>query len=375
MERGPSTLAAALPCVPRGNCALTTGTNYREEIRIRFSSGAYRWMLSRASPLYDSSTGAISGWLGIVSDIQESKENEERLVEQANFTNRFLDSSEDCIEVLDLDGNIVAIINPGRRLLKIPDTIDPRGTFSPEWWSEPQHQQAAQHALEAARRGETERFAGMMEIEGRRRWLDAVAWSILGETGLPERVLMVSRDITEKRHADKALERVHKASCCSHEPEPRSEPTTIGSRVRTSRGQASMASRSVAPSISSTSPEAGNGSSRTRTFTLPIRTRPLQPESTIVFYTDGLVEATRNFDAGLQYVVAGGEAGDDIAVLVARKHATSAEQSESDSGEVTRLCRSRLGRVIGDRGPRSNQRASSYRRVRDLRRYRATDDA
>jgi len=208
MERGPSTLAAALPCVPRGNCALTTGTNYREEIRIRFSSGAYRWILSRASPLYDSSTGAISGWLGIVSDIQESKENEERLVEQANFTNRFLDSSEDCIEVLDLDGNIVAIINPGRRLLKIPDTIDPRGTFSPEWWSEPQHQQAAQHALEAARRGETERFAGMMEIEGRRRWFDAVAWSILGETGLPERVLMVSRDITEKRHADKALERV-----------------------------------------------------------------------------------------------------------------------------------------------------------------------
>jgi PAS domain S-box-containing protein len=188
--------------------ALATRTHFRTEIRFRFGSGSYRWILSRASPLYDASTGAISGWLGIVTDIQESKENEERLVAQANFTNRLLDSSEDCIKVLDLDGNVVAINSPGRRLLKIPDTIEPRGTFYPAWWSEPQHRRAAQHALDAARRGESERFDGMMEIEGQRRWFDTVACPILGDTGLPERLLVLTRDITEKRQTEKALERV-----------------------------------------------------------------------------------------------------------------------------------------------------------------------
>ena len=188
--------------------ALSTRTQYRNEMRFRFGSGSYRWILTRASPLQDASTGAISSWLGIVTDIQESKENEERLAAQANFTDRLLDSSEDCIKVLDLDGNVVAINNPGRRLLKIPDTTEPRGTFYPAWWGEPQDQQAAQHALDAARRGDTERFDGVMEIEGQRRWFDTVVWPILGETGLPERLLLVSRDITEKRHTEKALERV-----------------------------------------------------------------------------------------------------------------------------------------------------------------------
>ncbi|MBM0206189.1 PAS domain-containing protein [Micromonospora sp. STR1s_5] len=59
------------------NKARRDGAVYDTEARLRRHDGAYRWFLIRALPLRDE-TGAVTGWRGADTDIQERKEAEER---------------------------------------------------------------------------------------------------------------------------------------------------------------------------------------------------------------------------------------------------------------------------------------------------------
>jgi PAS domain S-box-containing protein len=58
--------------------AVTTGSAYREEFRIRRHDGVFRWFDTRAEPLKDTA-GQIVKWFGSNTDITDQKEAEERL--------------------------------------------------------------------------------------------------------------------------------------------------------------------------------------------------------------------------------------------------------------------------------------------------------
>jgi PAS domain S-box-containing protein/putative nucleotidyltransferase with HDIG domain len=56
-------------------CAISTGTDYFDEFRIRRHDGVYRWHAFRASPVRDE-TGAIQMWIGTATDIENHKQLE-----------------------------------------------------------------------------------------------------------------------------------------------------------------------------------------------------------------------------------------------------------------------------------------------------------
>jgi len=81
--------------------ALQTGGGYAIECRIRSREGDYRWWLVRGVPLIDEQ-GEIQKWIGTCTDIDELKQAQHKLNEQAAL----LDKAQDAILVRDLEHRI-----------------------------------------------------------------------------------------------------------------------------------------------------------------------------------------------------------------------------------------------------------------------------
>ncbi|MCI0703823.1 MAG: PAS domain S-box protein, partial [Planctomycetia bacterium] len=60
-------------CVKQWRESLASGTEYEIEVRNRRHDGVYRWFITRAIPVRDSS-GAIETWFGVTTDIHDQKE-------------------------------------------------------------------------------------------------------------------------------------------------------------------------------------------------------------------------------------------------------------------------------------------------------------
>jgi PAS domain S-box-containing protein len=124
------------------------------------------------------------------------------------FTNRLLDASRDCVKVLDLDGNLMSMNPGGMELLEICDLSQFIGKSWPDFW-QGDDRRAAADALARARTGGVGRFTGYFQTLETRRpmWFDVLVSPILGPDGHPEQLLSVSRDVTEIRNAELALQR------------------------------------------------------------------------------------------------------------------------------------------------------------------------
>lgn len=197
--------------------AVGRGDTYRDELRLRFADGSYRWMLGRADPMRGPA-GAVVGWFGTLTDIHALRLAEERIVreleasaesarqatDRAEFVERLMDASDDCIKVLDLDARLISMSPNGQKALAIVDFSTVEGADWREFWTG-DDRLAAEAAVDAARAGGRGRFTGFFAVEGRERWWEVTVTPILGADGLPWRLLGVSRDVTENLLVNRAL--------------------------------------------------------------------------------------------------------------------------------------------------------------------------
>lgn len=127
------------------------------------------------------------------------------LAESEAFLRSVLGSSADCIKVLDLDARLTFMSEGGMRVMEVADFDAIRGCPWPDFWQGPGHEEA-RAAVMAARSGERGHFRGMAStMAGNVRHWDVQVTPILGPDGRPERLLSVSRDITDTRTAEEAL--------------------------------------------------------------------------------------------------------------------------------------------------------------------------
>lgn len=125
--------------------------------------------------------------------------------EEARFLRRMLQASGDCIKLLDLDATLRFMSEGGCALMEVDDFAAVEGRSWPDGW-EGDGLLAAVAALAEARAGRTGRFEGAARtFKGTPKWWDVVVTPILGEDGGAERILVISRDITDQRRADDAL--------------------------------------------------------------------------------------------------------------------------------------------------------------------------
>lgn len=114
---------------------------------------------------------------------------------------RIADRMGDCVKILDLEGRLLYINPAGLRMLEIPDAT-PVLQRPIAGFFEGEVRQAAEAAVDEARRGGCGRFRYKMPTPSGEKWFDALVTPVMDANGAVTQLLGISRDITERRLED-----------------------------------------------------------------------------------------------------------------------------------------------------------------------------
>ncbi len=133
------------------------------------------------------------------------KQPHESIPASEEFLRRVIASSPDCIKILDLGGNLLAMTESSQRLLEIQDLTPHLHTCWIDWWKGHAREEAILAVAEATHGG-TGHFEAFAEtFGGTPKWWDVTISPIMGADGQPEKLLSVSRDITRRKVAEQEL--------------------------------------------------------------------------------------------------------------------------------------------------------------------------
>ncbi|MGH8496992.1 MAG: PAS domain-containing protein [Gammaproteobacteria bacterium] len=217
--------------MPHDECpmaiALKEGRALRGEQAIaERPDGTHVWFEAYPTPLRDSD-GTITGGINMLVDITARKQAEERLRLSEEFLRPIMESSEDCIKTLDLEGRLLSMSDSGQRRLEIENLEALLGHSWIDFWKGSDHE-AARCAVERAAAGERGAFVGYCPtFMGKPKWWDVIVTPIRDDRGRPERLLAISRDITDRKEAE-----AERNSLLARESEARSEAESLNDVAR-----------------------------------------------------------------------------------------------------------------------------------------------
>lgn len=141
------------------------------------------------------------GASAIARDISEQKRAEDALRQSEEFNRSLIEGSQDCIKTLDLEGHLLSMNSGGQKLLEITDLGPLLQTSWVDFWKEEDRPRVAE-AIVAAATGGVGRFQAFCPSHGGQpRWWDVIVWPVYGAGRQIERLLSVSREITEQKQA------------------------------------------------------------------------------------------------------------------------------------------------------------------------------
>ncbi|GJE55824.1 PAS domain-containing protein [Methylobacterium thuringiense] len=170
----------------------------------RKKDGSLFWANGEMMPLRDEQ-GTPEGFIKILRDRTEQRLAAGRQRADAEFMRSVLAASADCIKVLDLDTRLTFMSEGGMRVMEVSDFNAIKGCPWPDFW-QGQGNADALAAIATARAGGTGHFQGSTPtMAGNPRWWDVQVTPIPDEDGRPEKLLVVSRDITVQKDAERQI--------------------------------------------------------------------------------------------------------------------------------------------------------------------------
>ena len=158
------------------------------------------------TPIFDQA-GKLMGIIGISRDATLRRQYEEALKSSEEFNRSILESTTDCIKVLELDGSLLLINGPGLCAMEIDDFSQYVGRSWLDFW-EGETRVLALNAIDMAKQGLVGQFDGPCRTrKGNLRFWDVVVSSIIDVSGKPKRLVAVSRDVTQQRDSVDELKR------------------------------------------------------------------------------------------------------------------------------------------------------------------------
>jgi len=176
---------------------------YEVEYRTVAPDGTERWIAAKGKAIF--ADGEAIRFIGTVLDISARKQAEAALRESEEFNRRILSSSNDCIKVLSLEGHLESMSPGGLEVMEIDDFGTVRDAYWPDLWDKPERP-LVKRAIGEALAGRIGRFEGFCRT-GRgtlKRW-DVIVSAIAGAEGQPEKLLSISRDISEQYRANETI--------------------------------------------------------------------------------------------------------------------------------------------------------------------------
>ncbi|WP_435021364.1 PAS domain S-box protein [Tundrisphaera sp. TA3] len=169
--------------------------------------GTERPIDDSAAPIRDD-RGEIAGVVLVFRDVTEQRKATDALAESEEFNRRVVESSVDCLKVLDLDGRLISMNEYGCRLMEVEDFAACADREWLDFWP-PEARETARRALDEARGGRIAKFQGPCPTaKGTEKWWDVTLSPILGPNGSPTRILAASRDMTEAKRAEAEMLRL-----------------------------------------------------------------------------------------------------------------------------------------------------------------------
>ena len=189
---------------PVHECPLTGAVRNRETVRgddlfVRKDSTFFPVRYT-ASPIFRG--GIPIGTVIEFQDLTEAKRAERALRDTEELKQRIIESSRDCIKVLDLDANLLFMSSGGQQLLEIDDIQPYLNSCWIDFW-QPEDRPKITAAIAAAKAGGIGKFQAFCpSAKGAPRWWEVITTPICNADGQPEQLLSVSRDITEHKQAE-----------------------------------------------------------------------------------------------------------------------------------------------------------------------------
>jgi len=150
-------------------------------------------------------------WLGftkVMRDLTERKKWEMQLLESESFNKNILNSSPDCVKIIDLEANLLSMNEPGKKLLEIDDFTRFEGKCWVNFWKGDDVKKV-KSAIEKARKGKIGNFEAMGETaKGTPKWWDVTVSPIYDLNGKVKQMLSVSREITLRKKAEEERKRL-----------------------------------------------------------------------------------------------------------------------------------------------------------------------
>jgi two-component system CheB/CheR fusion protein len=134
------------------------------------------------------------------------KATHDELARSQAFFDSVMAASPDCMKVLDREGRLLQMNGPGQTLLGIRDLTPFLNTCWVDWWSGAPRE-LAEAAVAAALGGGIGRFQAESRTPGGEdKWWDVIVTPVAGPNGAPERLLAVSRDVTDQKRREAELQ-------------------------------------------------------------------------------------------------------------------------------------------------------------------------
>jgi PAS domain S-box-containing protein len=140
--------------------------------------------------------GNIIGQLATSIDVTDKVLTRKKIEESEAFNRTALESSPDCVKVLDSEGRLMFMNYNGQCLMEIDDFNVVKDKPWWELWGE-ENKCVVQKAVDKALKGEVAQFQALCPTaKGTSKWWDVMVSPIMGSDGKITQLISVSRDIT-----------------------------------------------------------------------------------------------------------------------------------------------------------------------------------
>jgi PAS domain S-box-containing protein len=183
------------------------------ECRVQPSGGECRVLQFKLMAVH-AADRSIQEWIAISTDITDRVRARQEALRTEDFASRLVESTHDCVKVLDLEGRLIYVNSRGQELLRKCGFTTCMNHSWIDLWQEPWRQMAVR-AIGRAKAGKRGSFQGYCQTpDGMPKWWDNVITPIFAADGGVKELLAVSRDVS--RHMEVLVE-LHEAQLKNRE--------------------------------------------------------------------------------------------------------------------------------------------------------------
>ena len=199
--------------------AMTPGSDGKYLIQhsvINPIDGIERIILAKGKALFDEN-GVAYRFSGTAQDITHEVQYKKIQEEKIKFNTKLIESSPDCVKIIDTEGKISYMNENGVSILE----GDSKESFVNRVWGTmwgEKESKMVNEAVEKAFQGQTVNFqAPALTAKGTWKWWDVIVSALPNEDGVIKDLLAVSRDISVLKNVEKNLEEKEEQLRCALE--------------------------------------------------------------------------------------------------------------------------------------------------------------